>query len=199
MIFWKKRDVKISKTENESNTEYILDYGGHKDRELFPDSLLADVTENSGILVVLDTELLYTVNYTNKESKLLELKEELEKRKIPYREIVTQKEADVTVLGVKIQNKKKVNCYQLGLAVNTEQLKGLKLFEDYCVYAYLFDKETQPEILLELFENAGGNSEVLGGQAQIQLYIDHYLKRIKATENHGRDGIIEEKLAKYNG
>ncbi len=198
-IFPKKKVIKITKINKENAVWHIVDYSSHKDREMFCVSLLEDFAQNHSILIVADTEWSYEANNINKGKKLLEIKEELEERGISCKEIITQKEADVTILGVRVRNQKKVNCCQLGLAMNPGQLKEtMKLLGEYCVCVYLLDRETSHAALLELFEKSCGNHDTISTQSQIQLYVDNYLKRIKITENNIEDGIVEAKLIIYN-
>ncbi|MFU0826335.1 MAG: hypothetical protein ACFWTJ_02195 [Lachnoclostridium sp.] len=180
---WKLQPkAKFKKLEGEKDFQYILDYDRVKNTHGFVLDLLTRFTENKNCLFVIDSDNLYIRKTLDMESKIAELKRNLQNQNISYKEIVTQKEAENKLLGIKIQSLVKVNSYKIALPVmpDPNQIKKvLELVKDYNLYYYIPFDETDFVGLETLFENGHGRFDELCENFKYILYNDSLFHRIR--------------------
>ncbi len=119
--------------------------------------------------------------------------------------MVTKKESDQKILGIKLQKTEKVNVYQLGFAVTAKQLGTIpEIFKNNVFYYisseadYETDKETLlPEAMNDLFYQVRGEQEELIQVYKLQIYIDSYFQRIRICCSEDISRRIEAFSKKY--
>lgn len=196
MRFFRKNTVKIKKVKKEDTFQYYIDYNHHKEPDLLWSDILTAFTEEKSCLLVIDTDRLYDRNSPNTENRINMLRNNLVQRQIPWHQIVTKKESDLTVLGLKIQNQPKRNCYQVGVAIIPEKINELlELVRDYTVFIFVYDGNLTNEMLIEQFISAKGELDELSAGALIALYNDRFLNRLVISSHSDKAGVIDETLA----
>ncbi len=199
MRFFRKNTINVKKVEKEDTLQYFIDYSNHKEPDILWSDILTDFTGDKGCLLVVDTDRLYDRNAPDLEEKISKLTNELGQRQIPWQQTVTKKESDLTVLGLKLQNQQKRNCYQVGVAVMPEKREEiLELVRDYTVFVYTYSDSISGDILLKQFTEAKGDNEELSAGALVVLYNDRYLKRLGIFGRPDAVSLMEEKLAGVN-
>ncbi len=196
MRFFRKNTVSIKKVEKEDTLQYFIDYNHHKEPDVLWSDILTAFTKEKRCLLVIDTDRLYDRSSPNMENKINMLTNNLVLRQIPWHQIVTKKESDLTILGLKIQNQPKRICYQVGVAVIPEKIKELlELVRDYTVFIFVYEGNFSNEMLIEQFIGAKGELDELSAGALIALYNDRFLNRLVISSHPDKAGLIDETLA----
>lgn len=199
MRFFQRNIFSRERMEKEGSVRYFMDYNNQNEPAVFLAGLINRFAEDREGLLVIDTERLYDKNPPDLEMKITELQKELDRLQIPWHQIVTKKESELTVLGLKIQNQPKRNCYRIGLALIAEKQKEImELVEDYNVLLYIYGSDSSSDIFLKQFTEARGDYQELSDSAYFVLYIDKYLKRFSISGKKEDDSLIKEKLAGIN-
>ena len=205
MPLFQTKKLRIEKMVKDGSEQYFIDC--HKQKE--PDIFIMDVIQafagDQNILTVVDTDYSYGKNDPDTEEQVLGLKKELDRLGIAYRVVVTKKESDQKILGIKIQKTEKVNVYQLGFAVTAKQLGMIpEIFKNNVFYYisseadYETDKETlPPEAMNDLFYQVRGEQEELIQVYKLQIYIDSYFQRIRICCSEDISHRIEAFSKKY--
>lgn len=205
MPLFQTKKLRIEKMVKDGSGQYYIDY--HKQKE--PDIFIMDVIQafagDQNILTVVDTDYSYGKNDPDTEERIHGIKKELDRQGIAYRVVVTKKESDQKILGIKLQKTEKVNVYQLGFAVTAKELGTIpEIFKDNVFY-YLgmgADYETDKEILLpedmnDIFYQVRGDQEELIQLYNVQIYIDSYFQRIRICSRADISGRLEALGKKY--
>lgn len=205
MPLFQTKKLRIEKMVKDGSEQYYIDY--HKQKE--PDIFIMDVIQafagDQNILTVVDTDYSYGKNDPDTEERIHGIKKELDRQGIAYRVVVTKKESDQKILGIKLQKTEKVNVYQLGFAVTAKELGTIpEIFKDNVFY-YLgmgADYETDKEILLpedmnDIFYQVRGDQEELIQLYNVQIYIDSYFQRIRICSRADISGRLEALGKKY--
>jgi hypothetical protein len=189
--------LRIEKDIHKDNTSYYIDYGKRKDQEEWIINLLEDFAEDKSGLLVIDSDYFYYKN-RNAESITEEIKKELDQLGMHYREMITKKEADETILGIRMRNGKKVNCSKIGLAVTSQQLKSLGRVWNYNLFYYIAPEGLDPEGLLKQFYDDRGEYDELTEHFGIYFYHDCFFNRLRISCREPYIGFTEGKLKKYS-
>jgi hypothetical protein len=198
MGLFQNKKIKLKKEISEGNSLFYIDYDRLKEPEEFLINLILDFTEDKNGLLVLDTDYFYIKNSNTAESRINCLKKEFDKLAICYREVVTKKEEDYAIMGLKIQKSKKVNNYKLGLAVTPDQLKDIAgLIKDCNLFYYVAMDTMDPEELLQRFYETRGEYEDLIPFFGIYLYNNCFFHRSRISCNQDNISFTENKLMKY--
>ncbi len=198
MGLFQANKVKIEKIEDGDGIQFLVDYFSIKDHDSFMSEFIKDLIGNNNCLALINTDFFYGRKKNAAENKIIDLKEGLDQKGFIYREIITEKEADNRVFGIKLQKSAMVNRYQLGLAVTNDQIAGLiESTKDCNMFYYPDENETNVEEMLNKFDEARGRYEELNKVYSLCIYVDHYFRRFKIFCNKDKMGFVEEKLSKY--
>lgn len=199
MGLFSTKKIKLDKVENKNNNIYFIDYYKLTKSEAFIKEFIYDLTDNKRLLLLIDTDSFYLNNRKGIEQTIIDLKKELKQREIIYDEIVSQKDEDVKLLGLKmVQSSKKVNVYKLGLVANSNQVKDIvDVIKKYNAFIYITMNETDQEQLLNHFKALRGDHEQLDNEFDLSIFYDSQLKRIRINSKEAMGQYIEEKLRQY--
>ncbi len=205
MPLFQTKKLRIEKMVKDGSEQYFIDYHKQKESDIFIMDVIQAFAGDQNILTVVDTDYSYGKNDPDTEERVLGLKKKLDRQGIAYRVVVTKKESDQKILGIKLQKTEKVNVYQLGFAVTAKQLGTIpEIFKDNVFYYisseadYETDKETLlPEDMNDLFYQVRGEQEELIQLYNVQLYIDSYFQRIRICCREDISGRLEALSKKY--
>ena len=198
MGLFQAKKVTIEKIESGDGTEFLVDYFGVKDHDSFASEFVKDIVGQNNCLMLINTNFFYGRKKSAAENKIIGLKAEFDQRGFAYREIVTEKEDDNKIFGIKLQKGGMVNCYQVGLAVTGEQVSDLtEIVKDCNMFYYPDESEASTEELLDKFNESHGKYEELNKIYDLGIYVDSYFRRIRIFCKKDKAGLVEEKLGKY--
>ncbi|MGB8454597.1 MAG: hypothetical protein WCD89_19990 [Anaerocolumna sp.] len=198
MGMFPKKKLKLERIMREDIIQYFIDYHKIKEPGRFLMDFIQDIIENRNSFLVIDTDNFYDKNHSEKENKITDLKEDLNKQGISYKEVITKKEADNKILGIKIEKSAKVNHYQIGLSVAPDQLRKVTgMLKEYNVFYYITVDNTETEELIKQFCDARGNYEDLNILCSFDLYNDSYFNRIRICSRQDITNLLDMKLQKY--
>ena len=191
------RKVKLEKIKKGEVFQYFVDYDKLKEPEGFLQDFIAEFTEKKTCLCVIDSDNFYTRKSSDAENKITLLKKELESQELFYREIVTKKEPDNKIFGIKILNSGKVNSYRIGLTISQDQMgKVMALVKGYNLFYYIPSGMLDREELTGQFQKVRGDYEELSELYEYNLYNDSLFHRIRINSKKDIAQYLEEVLVR---
>ncbi len=198
MGLFQKKKLTLEKITREDTIQYFIDYHKIKELDRFLMDFIQDIIEDKNSFLVIDTDNFYDKKSSVKEKRITELKEDLDKQGIDYKEVITKKEADNKIFGLKIDKSEKVNHFQIGLAVTPDQLKDVTgIIKDYNVFYYVTVDNTEAEKLIKQFSDVRGDYDDMSKLCTYDLYNDCLFQRIRICSRQDIGSLIETKLQKY--
>lgn len=193
------KKIKLEKVVKKDEIQYYIDYYKKKEHVSFLKEILREFSGEKRILLVVDMEIFYDKKGSAAEEQITQIKKELDQHGISNREVLTKRESNNTILGIKIQKTDKVNSYQIGIAASPEQIPELTNILKYCnIFCYVPVTEMDSSHLLDKFYQVRGDYEELKEQFELNLYVDYYLQRIRICSLPGVSGMVEGILHRYN-
>jgi hypothetical protein len=205
MPLFQTKKLQITKVVKDGSEQYFIDYHKQKEPDIFIMEVIQIFAEDQNLLTVIDTEYSYDKNDPKTEDRILGLKRDLDRQGIAYRVVVTKKESDQKVLGIRLQKTEKVNVYQLGFAATVKQLGTIpEILKDNVFYYISMEAASEmeeealfPEEMNDLFYQVRGGEEELTQQYNLQLYIDSYFQRIRICSREDISDRLEALKKKY--
>jgi hypothetical protein len=193
----KSKKVKLEKIKKGEVFQYFVDYDKLKETDRFLQDFVAEFIEKKTCLCVIDSENFYTRKNSDAENKITLLKKELESQELPYSEIITKKEPDNRVFGIKILNSGKVNSYRIGLIVSPDQIgKVTALVKGYNLFYYIPYGMLDRDELTGQFQKVRGDYEELSQIYEYNLYNDSFFHRIRISSKKDISQFLEEVLVR---
>lgn len=200
MGLFKTKNISLEKVVKEDTIQYFIDYHKIKDPDVFLLNFILEMAEDKNLLLVIDTNYFYEKSHLVSENKITELKKVLDDEGLAYRVVVTKKEAENKVFGIKIQKSEKINTYQIGLAVTQGQLRGVAgIFKDCNIFYYVMNTSTDTGEMINQFYDIHGDYEEMDNLCSFHIYNDCYFQRLRINSKQDITGSIESKVAKYQG
>ncbi|WFR58592.1 hypothetical protein QA584_05835 [Anaerocolumna sp. AGMB13025] len=194
----KGNKIKLEQNKGGNSSQYFIDYYKYKAPDGFLLEFMEDFVGDKTSLLVIDSNNFYAKNHADAENRIRELKKIFAASKLAYEEVITEKEADKRIFGIKLQNSKMVNSYKLGLAVTKEQIINVtNLVKDYNLFYFVPSIAMEPEEIIQQFLNTGGNYEKLNRFFEYELYHDCNFRRMRISSKTDLMKELELKLMKY--
>ncbi len=191
------KKIKLEKMKKGEVFQYFVDYDKLKEPDGFLQNFVMEFMERKTCLCVIDSENFYTRKNSDAENKITCLKKDLESLELPYSEIITKKEPDNRIFGIKILNSGKVNSYRIGLAVTPDQIgKVTPLVKAYNLFCYIPSGLLDREELTGQFQNVRGDYEELSEIYEYNLYNDSFFHRIRISCKKDISQFLEEVLVR---
>lgn len=189
--------IRIESKGKEGKKEYFIDYNKLVDFNEFLMDIITKFGEGKNILAVLDTEYSYDKNKPELEKRVNGIKKLLNHHGVTCRTVVTKKDSDRRIFGIKLQKPEKVNRYQLGLALTPEQLRDITEILRENVFFYMGDEKQNADEMTEHFFEVRGGQEPLDLLYATQIYNDSYFKRVRIKSRQDISYRIDEIKKKY--
>lgn len=199
MSLFQAKMIRIEKLVKDGRDQYFIDYNKLKDRDAFLADVIQVFAQDKNVLAVIDTDYSYDKNNSDTANRISGLKMELDKRGIPYRVVVTEKDSDKKLFGIKLQKPEKVNVYQLGFAAATEQLKEISRIVKENIFYYMKEEIIDTGEIVNQFYQVLGKTEELNRLYTTQIYNDTYFQRIRICGGQDMGSLIEGIRGKYRG
>lgn len=196
-IFRSKR-IKLEKVNNEGKDLYFIDYYKLNEPEGFLINFIQDYSENKNSLLVVDADNFYVKKHKEADNKINELKTILDNHRIPFKEVVSKKEVDNKIFGIKVQNSIKVNTSKIGLTASADQLSNVSnLIKDYSVFYYIAFDNMDSETLINQFLDTRGNYDELSELYESDIFNDAYFRRMRICSKNEIQPKLEAIIQKY--
>lgn len=198
MGIFQSKKIKLEILEKENGYQCIVDYDRHKNPNQFFIHFLTEFTDNKNCIFVIDSDNLYFRKNSDMEEKIAELKSYLEKQGVAYREIVTQKESENKILGIKMQSSVKVNSYKIAISVLPNQVeKVYEIIKGYNMFFYIPSDRIDVLELDKYFQDARGNYDELSEHFQYILYNDCLFHRTRISSKTDINALLNDIINKY--
>lgn len=199
MIFSKNKKPKIVKNQVNDMIQYFIDYNNQKDVDKFYVDFLRDFLGDNHYIVVIDTDKFYEKNSVTAEKKVEEWKRNLKDNNYLFHEILSQKEADFKLMGIKVGESKNVNSYQIGVVASSKEIEEVALMvKDMNIFFYLMNGETNVNESIEKFREVNGNYDILKNVSSLEIYHDGLIHRFRIHVKEEQVDMVERALSKYD-
>lgn len=189
------KKIKLEKMKKGEVFQYFVDYDKLKEPDGFLMDFVKEFIGNKTCLCVIDSENFYTRKSSDAENKITWLKKELEDQELSYSEIITKKEADNRIFGIKISNSGKANSYRIGLIVSPDLIGNVTgVVKAYNLFYYIPSGMLNREELIGQFQNVRGDYEELSELYEYNLYNDVYFHRIRISCKKDISQFLEETI-----
>ncbi len=198
MGIFQSKKIKLEKVNKEDGNQYFIDYYKVKESSGFLLDFMQDFIKNKNCLLVIDADNFYVKKHVEAENKINELKKILEDHEIPYEEVISKKEVDSKIFGIKISNSVKVNTYKIGLAVAPDQIRKItELVKDYNAFYFIAFDDMDLETLINHFLNVRGNYDELSELNEYDIFNDIYFRRMRICSKKDIQQSLESIIQKY--
>ena len=172
------KKIKIEKIVKQGIFQYFIDYAKQKNSDIFLQDFFLHYSENDNALLVVDSTMFYEKKNSEIENIFKYIMNELNQKEIGYKEFVAKRDSDKRILGMKVTTAEKVNHYQIGVVVNSEQIREvvgiIKQFNTFC---YII-KDSSVAELTNQYNELRGDIEELNEISNSYLYHDSSFRRI---------------------
>ncbi len=197
MRMFHNQKIKVKTIIKDGTWQYMIDYARIKKPEEFLATFFQCYTDGKSSLMVIDTDIFYERSQEDVESIIVKIKNGFDAKGIKYREIVTKKDSDTKIFGIKINSSEKVNNYRIGVAVEQEQIGEITgIVHNYNLFSYVM-KDMLAKVLIERFEDVRGEYEELIDICEYHFYHDSFSHRIKIDSKRELNHLIEMIFQKY--
>ena len=198
MGIFQSKKIRLEKVNNEGRDLYFIDYYKMKEPEGFLINFIQDYSEKKNSLLVVDADNFYVKKHKEADNKINELKTLLDNNHILYKEVISKKEVDNKIFGIKVQNSIKVNTSKIGLTVTADQLsKVSNLIKDYSVFYYIAFDNMDSETLINQFLDTRGNYDELSELYESDIFNDAYFRRMRICSKNEIQPKLETIIQKY--
>jgi len=178
MSLFSSKKVKIEKVVKQGIFQYFIDYAKQKNSDTFLQDFYSNYLDQKNALLVVDSTMFYEKNKSEIDNIFKYIQKELNQKGIEYKDFVAKRDSDKRILGMKVTNNEKINHYQIGMAINPEQIrKAVGIINEFNSFCYII-KDSSVSELASQYNELRGDIEELNELSDSYVYHDSSFRRI---------------------
>lgn len=191
-----RKKINVRKQEQGDRAVIYLDLFRANAKSELKYEIIRDILEDKLCLAVIDSKLAYKRG--DLTERLEVLYQFLEQKSYSYRKVVLTEEYAANVLGIQIRlQDKKVAHHIVGIVLSAEKLQDFLAFNKLNVSLYPADYPADPEELLDCFQAARGDTDMIKEDYRLRLFLDEFMSVLRLDYPKSLAESIDQLLAPY--
>ena len=191
-----RNKVKVSRDNQGENCLVFLDYRKVCSPLDFLSDILKDFIGLSKCIAIIDSGLSY--NEAKASDHLKKLYQYLEEQKLTYTSVENISDYQRRYMGIPITSEHtKKKHHRIGILLTQEDILPLLKVNKLNTHYYIGLNSENPIGLLHSFQMAKGEVNILEASSDYQLYVDHYLSRLRIMHRKELTDEVEGILQRY--